>query len=122
MIQEQLGSHPFDLVMLGIGDDGHTASLFPHTDALHVKGKLVVANHVPQKKTWRMSLTYECINHARYICLYVMGAGKSEILERVLTSDFNFEEFPSQNIGTKSNPALWIVDMEASKNLLAHLK
>jgi len=122
IIQKKLGSHPFDLVMLGMGDDGHTASLFPHTEALHAKGKLVVANHVPQKKTWRMSLTYECINHARHICLYVIGAGKSEVLEHVLTSDLNYEEYPSQNIGTKSNPALWIVDVEASKNLLIHLK
>jgi len=122
IINDKLGSHPFDLVMLGMGDDGHTVSLFPHTEALHAKGKLVVANFVPQQKTWRMTLTYECINRARHVCLYVMGAGKSEVLERVLTSDLNFEEYPSQNIGTKSNPVLWIVDRAASKKLLVHLK
>lgn len=122
MIQEKLGGHPFDLVMLGMGDDGHTASLFPHTKALHAKGKLVVANYIPQKKTWRMSLTYECINSARHICFYVMGDSKSTTVEKVLTSDFDFEKYPSQNIGTKSNPAVWILDLAASKKLLAHIK
>ncbi|MCH9626465.1 MAG: 6-phosphogluconolactonase [Chlamydiales bacterium] len=121
IIQEKLGAHPFDLVMLGMGDDGHTASLFPHTEALHVEDRLVVANHVPQKETWRMSLTYPCINRARHIALYVMGSGKSEVLEKVLTSELNPELYPSQKIGTRSNPALWIVDLEASQNLLAHL-
>lgn len=122
LIQGKLGAHPFDLIMLGMGDDGHTASLFPHTEALKAKEKLVVANYIPQKKTWRMTLTYPCINNARHVCLYVLGAKKAAMLERVLTSSLNYEEYPSQNIGTRSNPALWIVDLEASKNLMAHIK
>ncbi len=122
LIQDKLGAHPFDLVMLGMGDDGHTASLFPHTEALKTRGKLVVANHVPQKDTWRMSLTYECINAAHQICLYVLGASKAGVLEKVLTSPLNYEKYPSQNIGTESNPALWIVDLDAAKNLMAHIK
>ncbi len=122
LIQKKLGPRPFDLIMLGMGDDGHTASLFPHTKGLHVKGKLVIANEVPQKKTWRMSMTYECINKARHISIYVLGAGKAETLERVLTSPLDYDTYPSQNIGTKTNPALWIVDLDASKNLLAFLQ
>lgn len=121
-IREKLGNRPFDLIMLGMGDDGHTASLFPHTKALHATKKLVVANHVPQKNTLRMTLTFECINQAHHICIYVLGASKAPVLENVLTSNFDFEKFPSQNIGTKTNPALWVLDLEASKNLLAHLK
>lgn len=117
LIQEKLGSHPFDLVMLGMGDDGHTASLFPQTKALHVKDHLVVANQVPQKKTWRMTLTYECINRARHIVLYVLGKDKAEMVEKVLTSQLDFEMYPSQNIGTQVNPALWILDSESSKML-----
>lgn len=122
IILEKLGSHPFDLVMLGMGDDGHTASLFPHTEALKAKGHLVVHNYIPKKKTWRMTFTYDCINHARHICIYVLGDSKAKILERVLFSDFHPEEYPSQGIGTPSNPALWIVDAEAGKNLALHLK
>ena len=95
---------------------------FPHTDALHAKDKLVVANHVIQKNTWRMSLTYECINQARHICLYVLGASKADVLKNVLTSELDFERFPSQFIGTERHPALWILDDEASQNLLSHLK
>ena len=55
----------FDLVALGMGDDGHTASLFPHTGAIQELGRLVVANHVPQKDTWRITLTWPVIDHAR---------------------------------------------------------
>lgn len=122
LIQEKLATHPFDLVMLGMGDDGHTASLFPHTKGLHIIDKLVIANEVPQKKTWRMSLTYPCINHARHINLYVVGAAKAEILETVLTTPLNFEEYPSQNIGTSAHPALWILDNAAATSLMAHLQ
>lgn len=122
VILDKLGAHPFDLVMLGMGDDGHTASLFPHTKALHAKGRLVVPNFVPQKNSWRMTFTYECINRSHNICLYVMGAPKAEILEKVLLGSSQPDEYPSQLIGTTASPALWIVDTEAGKNLTAHLK
>ena len=55
----------FDLIALGMGDDGHTASLFPHTAAIHEMGRLVTANQVPQKDTWRITLTWPVINHAQ---------------------------------------------------------
>lgn len=117
LIQEKLGSHSFDLVMLGMGEDGHTASLFPDTKALHIKGRLVVANEVPQKNTWRMTFTYECINRARHIAIYVMGSDKAKMVKKVLTSQLDFDLFPSQNIGTAENPALWILDTQSSQNL-----
>ncbi len=108
---------PLDLVMLGVGEDGHTASLFPHTKALGSQNRLVVANHVPQKQTWRMSFTYECINAASQICLYVLGPGKADILVRVLTSRYEPTAYPSQGVGTATHKALWIADSEASHNL-----
>ncbi|NGX60994.1 MAG: 6-phosphogluconolactonase [Chlamydiae bacterium] len=121
LILEKLGTHPFDLVMLGMGDDGHTASLFPHTKALSEEHRLVVPNFVPQKNTWRMTFTYTCINRARHISIYVMGAAKSEVLEQVLISPLNPETYPSQKIGTERSPALWIVDTTAGAVLAAHL-
>jgi 6-phosphogluconolactonase len=122
IILDKLGSHPFDLVMLGLGEDGHTASLFPHTGGLKVKGRLVIPNFIPQKNTWRMTFTYECINRSQHICLYALGEAKADILEKVLIGPINPPEYPSQIIGTESNPALWILDTAASKNLIAHLK
>lgn len=122
VILDKLGSHPFDLVMLGLGEDGHTASLFPHTQALTTTGRLVIPNFVPQKNAWRMTFTYECINRSLHICLYVLGSSKADILEKVLYGPKNPLEYPSQLIGTPTNPALWIVDTEAGKNLSAHLK
>lgn len=122
LIKEVLKGDRFDLIMLGIGEDGHTASLFPHTSALEVKGRLVVANHVPQKKSWRVTFTYELINAANNICFYVLGAGKAAIVEQVLTSPLQFYDFPSQNVGTDEHPALWIIDEAASKNILVLLQ
>jgi 6-phosphogluconolactonase len=121
LILEKLGGNAFDLIMLGIGEDGHTASLFPHTKAIEVEGRLVVANYVPQKKTWRMTFTYECINSADQICIYALGKNKSEIIAKVLTSPYDPLEYPIQKIGTNYHKALWIMDDDASKNILPYL-
>lgn len=120
IILNKLGGHAFDLIMLGMGDDGHTASLFPHTEALHAKNRLVVANPIPQKDTWRMTFTFECINAAQAICIYVLGETKGQTLLDVLTSPFKPDHYPSQNVGTSTQKALWIVDEAASKPLHEH--
>ncbi len=67
----------FDLVALGMGDDGHTASLFPHTAAIHEMSRLVTANHVPQKDAWRITLTWPVINHASSVFFLIAGADKA---------------------------------------------
>jgi 6-phosphogluconolactonase len=118
-IHQTLQKRPFDLIMLGMGEDGHTASLFPHTAALKVQDKLVTANFIPQKNCWRMTLSYACINQAAHIALYVIGAGKKEMLARVLLAPDQFEDLPSQKIGTKTHKALWIADAAAAALLLA---
>lgn len=122
VILDKLGSHPLDLVMLGMGEDGHTASLFPHTLALKTTGRLIVPNFIPQKNAWRMTFTYECINRSLHICVYVTGAAKAELLDKVLTGPSNPSEYPSQMVGTETHPALWIIDSEAAKNLMTRLK
>lgn len=99
----------FDFVMLGMGEDGHTASLFPETNGLYSKDRLIIPNFVPKKSTWRMTMTFDCINQARYIAIYVIGPNKKEILSKVLEGPYLPDFLPIQKIGTPSSPAHWIV-------------
>ncbi|MBB65296.1 MAG: 6-phosphogluconolactonase [Waddliaceae bacterium] len=106
----------FDLLMLGMGEDGHTASLFPGTKGLSETERLVIANEVPQKNTWRMTFTFPCINAAQNICIYVIGAGKAEMIETLFKMT-DRESFPIESVGTNSTPALWIIDEGAAAKL-----
>jgi len=116
-IKEVLGIRPFDLIMLGMGDDGHIASLFPGTKALEEKERLVVANAVPQKNTTRMTMTFPLINRARNTVLYVMGEGKREMVKKIFLEK-DEPPFPAARVGTSSNKALWIVDTAAGQDIL----
>ncbi|MCB1181258.1 MAG: 6-phosphogluconolactonase [Chlamydiia bacterium] len=122
IIKKKLKNSPFDLVMLGVGEDGHTASLFPKTKALDIKNRRVVANYVPQKNSWRISFTYDLINEASHICLYVLGGNKAKVIHKILNSPFNPAQLPSQGIGTKEHPALWIMDDLASADIVTNSK
>jgi len=106
-----------DMIFLGLGNDGHTASLFPHTKALTESTKLVTPNYLPEKDLWRMSLTFEAINSARSIYALVLGRGKSKILKRIFFDEKNIDELPGQNIGTEEHPAYFILDKKAAYGL-----
>ncbi len=118
-IDEVLDGRPFDYIMLGMGDDGHTASLFPGTDALHISDHLVTANYVPQKETWRMTFTYPLINNASHIVFYVMGDKKTEMLKQVLHETSPEKMLPSARVGTPEHKALWIADQGAAAGFTA---
>lgn len=115
-IRRELGPDLFDLVMLGVGEDGHTASLFPGTSALTVEDRLVVANHVIQKDSWRMTFTFPCINQSAHTAIYALGASKQEIVPQVLKAPLP-SPWPVSQIGTSERKALWILDEAASKNI-----
>lgn len=107
----------FDLVLLGMGDDGHTASLFPHTEALHELGRLVVANHVPQKDMWRITLTWPVINRARKVAFLIEGAAKTDVLHDVLLGEYDPEARPSQLIRPASGELMFLLDAAAAAKL-----
>jgi 6-phosphogluconolactonase len=110
-------SPAFDLVALGMGPDGHTASLFPHTPALDEIGRLVVANHVAQKETWRITLTWPVINQATEVVFEIDGAGKADVLAEVLTGPRDIERLPSQLIRPSNGKLLFLLDEAAAAKL-----
>ena len=107
----------FDLVLLGMGDDGHTASLFPHTEALNELSHIVVPNHVPQKDTWRVTLTSPVINQGREVVFLIEGAGKAQVLHDVLLGPYQPETYPSQIIRPASGQLSLLLDAAAAAKL-----
>jgi len=110
----------FDLIALGMGPDGHTASLFPHTEAINELSRLAVANHVPQQKqSWRITLTWPVINHASSVFFLIAGADKAAVLNEVLTGPQEPERLPSQLIWPASGILTLILDQAAAALLPA---
>ena len=107
----------FDLILLGVGDDGHTASLFPHTKALNEMSRLVVANHVPQKDTWRLTLTWPVINQAREVAFLIEGAAKAQVLHDVFLGSYDPETKPSQLIRPASGKLSLLLDAASASKL-----
>ena len=110
-------SPAFDLLLLGMGDDGHTASLFPHTDGLNEMGRLAIANHVPQKDTWRISLTWPVINQAYEVAFDIGGEAKASIVSEVFTGPRDPERLPSQLIRPTNGRLLLQLDEAAAAKL-----
>lgn len=112
--------HPWpqlDLVLLGMGDDGHTASLFPNTAALQEKERWVTANPVEKLSTIRITLTVPAINAARHVLFLVQGENKAEPLKAVIEGSHQPENFPSQFIQPAQGTLVWMVDKAAGAQL-----
>jgi 6-phosphogluconolactonase len=108
----------FDCILLGMGPDGHTASLFPGTEALHETNRLVAANWVEKFKTYRITLTAPVLNHADLVVFLVSGAEKAAALKEVLQGDYRPDRFPAQLIRPGPGKLLWIVDKAAARLLI----
>ena len=105
----------FDLVLLGLGDDGHTASLFPGTAALNERSRTVAANWVEKLQSFRVTLTFPVLNHAAEVIFLVSGDSKAQILSDVLRP--GAKKYPAQSVSPESGRLLWLVDKEAASLL-----
>lgn len=107
----------FDLIVLGMGTNGHTASLFPDSEALHEMMRLAVANHVQDKIAWRITLTWPVINHADKIFFLIQDGSKAEVLREVLMGPYRPETLPSQLIQPESGELSFLLDEAAASKL-----
>lgn len=104
----------FDLVLLGLGTDGHTASLFPHTEALNESERWVAANWVEKLNAYRITMTSNLINRAANVAFVVTGAEKAEIVQAVLDGPDNPHEMPAQLINPSNGALTWFLDRAAA--------
>ena len=106
----------FDLIMLGLGPEGHTASLFPGSKALNENSRWVVANWVEKLNAYRITFTFPVINHAAEVLFLAAGEEKAEVLKEVLRPKPG-DNYPAQRIQPVSGCLLWIVDKSAARLL-----
>jgi 6-phosphogluconolactonase len=107
----------FELIFLGIGDDGHTASLFPHTSVLKERHKLVAAPYVERLAAYRITLTPPVLWAAKEVLFMAVGEDKAPALKQVLEGPDNFEEYPSQLLKRAQGKVTWLVDSAAASTL-----
>ena len=107
----------FDLVLLGLGADGHTASLFPGTDAVREADRWVIATYVDHLNAWRLTLTPGVINAARHVTFLVAGDAKAQVLRDILTGPHEPDRLPAQIVRPESGKVLWLVDQAAASLL-----
>jgi len=104
----------FDLILLGMGSDGHTASLFPGSSALQESRRMVVANWVEKFKTHRITLTYPALNHAARVIFLISGKDKADAAHEILDSH---TDLPAARVQPDKGSLLWLLDREAASSL-----
>jgi 6-phosphogluconolactonase len=109
----------FDLILLGLGDDGHTASLFPGTAALDARDAWAVANYVPKFDVWRLTLTLPVLNAADEVVFLVTGAKKAAVLAEVVNHPGPDSPYPAARVQPARGTLRWLVDAHAAVELNA---
>jgi len=107
----------FDLILLGMGVDGHTASIFPGSTAIHEKNRMVTTGYNSEQGTQRITLTAPLINKARHIFFAVFGDDKAETLRQVLEGEYNPEKLPVQLVKSGQGEITWFLDEKSAKLL-----
>lgn len=108
----------FDLVLLGLGDDAHTASLFPGTPVLHDDTPFVKEVYLEDKKVYRITLNAPLINQARHIAFLIYGEGKAEAVHHVIEDTEDIDNFPAQLIKPVNGELQWFLDSAAASKLI----
>jgi 6-phosphogluconolactonase len=104
----------FDFILLGLGEDGHTASLLPGTRAMHESARWVLGHYVDAQKGWRITLTPPVINAARKVVFIVAGAGKAAVLRDLLEGPYQPDFLPAQVVRPDGGELLWMIDRDAA--------
>lgn len=118
LLQRSLGIMGiFDLILLGMGEDGHTASLFPDSPSLHEQAKWVDAYYLESQEMYRITLTFPTINRAKKLLIMVQGEKKAKTVYEVLEGQRNPDKYPAQLIQPLKGDVLWLVDQEAASKL-----
>ncbi|SEK29268.1 6-phosphogluconolactonase [Parapedobacter koreensis] len=107
----------FDLILLGMGPDGHTASWFPHTDVLHERNKWVAAYYLDAQDMYRITLTVPIVNRASHVAVIAYGANKADALYEVLKGAPNIEHYPAQLLDRADEQITWFVDEAAASRV-----
>ena len=115
LIKKHLKDKLFDLVMLGLGEDGHIASLFPESSALEEKQKLVTIDFIKQTNSIRMTLTYPCIENSQNVVIYAWGEKKEKIIQKIFCEK---QDVPASRLFCKNSKITWLLDNLSSKSIL----
>lgn len=111
------GVPSFDLIQLGMGPEGHTASLFPHQPSLHEQQRLVMPVSVPKPPPDRLTFTPPLLNAARHILFLVTGSEKVDAVHAVLEGKHNSDEYPAQIVRPDHGDVVWMLDTSASAKI-----
>lgn len=105
----------FDIILLGLGEEGHTASLFPDSSAIEENQRWVVSTYVEKLKAYRITLTFPVINSAKHIIFLVAGSNKAEILIKIFAENQN--NIPAKKVNPKNGKLIWLLDKDAASLL-----
>ncbi|MBV8084045.1 MAG: 6-phosphogluconolactonase [Chloroflexi bacterium] len=115
--ERELPPDGFDLALQGLGSNSHTASLFPHTEALKVMDRRVVANWVAEVNMWRLTITIPELQRAKHILLLATGADKADAVRTVIKGPLNVDEYPAQVVREATGTVSWFLDQAAASKL-----
>jgi 6-phosphogluconolactonase len=115
------GVPEFDLMLLGLGTNGHTASIFPHQPAIYENERLIVAEYIEEVKMTRITFTAPLINASRDVLFIALGADKTDVVQEVVMGPFDPDRLPAQLVKPEPGDLTWILDPQSAARIPHHL-